>query len=175
MSVRILWTAGCACLPATTAACSPLAPHDPAGRDSRASSASKIGSDSVSWSSHGSTACQQYLNPDLVGQIFEKPAGQSKQLGNGWCSFDTPSFKGIDIVLIHVGASAFDTDPNTQDATPISGVGDKAVRTASGIEAYKMHRGICQIDVTPLFTAKLKGAALAQKLGKVCNQLFALR
>lgn len=129
---------------------------------------------SVDWSSHGSTACSQYLTPDLVGQIFDNPNGESKRLSDWSCSFDISDGYSIDIVLITAGAATFDADPNAQGATPVNGIGDKAVRTVTGIEAYKAHRGICQIDATPPFRAKLKGDALAQKLGEVCNKLFAL-
>ncbi|MEO8779767.1 MAG: hypothetical protein ABI389_13980 [Rhodanobacter sp.] len=101
--------------------------------------------------------------------------GTSNRLSDWSCSFDTPASDSISIVLIDASAATFDADPNAQGAAPISGIGDKAVRTVTGVEAYKAHHGICQIDVVRPFSIKLKGEALAKKLGEVCNKLFALQ
>jgi hypothetical protein len=57
---------------------------------------------------------------------------------------------------------------------PLPGVGDKAVRSATGVEAVKGNDRMCGIDVMPPFGNKLSGDALAQKLGEICNKLFAL-
>ena len=157
-----------------SSACSQPTSHAPVGPNSDASSASTTTSNSISWSSNGSTACAQYLTPEFVGQVFDKPTGESKRLSDWSCSYDTPGGSNISITLIDAGASSFDTDPNAQGATPVSGIGDKAVRTTTGIEAYKSRHGICQIDVMPPFAVKLKGDALASELGEVCNKLFAL-
>ena len=67
-----------------------------------------------------------------------------------------------------------ETDSTTINGTPLAGVGDKAVRTREdGVQAVKRDR-ICAIWVKPPFGNKLKGDAMAKKLGEVCNELFAL-
>lgn len=176
MNVRLLSTAFLACTLGATASCSQSASRDPASANPNAASHSTAANASADWENKGSTACQQYLTPEFVGQIVDKPSGQSERLSDASCSFRTSHGTGtnVTIILIGAGASAFDGDPNTQGGTPLTGIGDKAMRTHSGIEAYKSQRGICQIDVSPPFGNKLKDDALAQKLGEVCNKLVAL-
>lgn len=176
MNLRLLSTAVLACTLGATASCTQSGSHDLASTNPNAASHSTADNASADWENQGSTACQQYLTPQFVGQIVDKPSGQSERLSDASCSFRTSEGTGtnITIVLIDAGASAFDGDPNTQGGTRLTGIGDKAVRTHGGIEAYKSQRGICQIDVSPPFGDKLTGDALAQKLGEVCNKLFAL-
>lgn len=155
----------------TLAACSQ-------GNSSRAASPA---SDSAApggggWASNGATACEMYLTPEFVGEIFENPAGHAKKLSAQSCSFETPDLASIAITLIAGGPAAFDAhQPYLADPVPLPGVGDKAVRTAiGGIEAVKGNNRMCDVDVTPPFASRLKGEALALKLGEVCNKVFAL-
>jgi hypothetical protein len=126
------------------------------------------------WIANGASACERYLTPDFVGRIFAKTEGRAKRLSGQACSYDTPEGSSIGITLIAGDRGNFDTDPNTQGAAAVGGIGDKAVRTASGIEAFTDGKGICQIDVLPPFGNKLSGDALARTVGEVCNALFAL-
>ena len=165
----IVWSLG------ATAACSPPASQDPVGANPDTANTSTGNHAGANWDTHGSTACAEYITPDFAGQIFDNAAGENRKDSAASCSFHSAVGSNIYIALIIAGAATFDADPNAQGAAPVSGIGDKAVRTATGIEAYKAHHGICQIDVTPPLGLKLDGEALAQKLGDVCNKLFALQ
>jgi hypothetical protein len=152
------------------AACSHKAPpasNQEAAAPMRASPAS-------GWIANGAVACEKFLTPDLVSRIFAKTDGHAKPLSGQACSYETPEGNSINITLIAAPRASFDADPNTQGATLVGGIGDNAVRTASGIESFKDGKGICQIDVMPPFGNKLSGDALAQAVGVVCNKLFAL-
>jgi hypothetical protein len=167
------------CVPfAALLACSHEAP--PSGGPAASSASAETGTAKSSaagagqWIANGATACDTYLTPDVVGQIFAKTDGHAKRLSGQACAYETPEGSNITITLIAAGRASFDSDPNKQGATVINGVGDNAVRTASGIEAFKDGKGICQLDVMPPFGNKLSGDALAQTVGEVCNKLFAL-
>lgn len=127
------------------------------------------------WVANGATACEKYLTPDFVGQIFKNPAGQAKKHGVQGCGFETPDYSSLSITLTAGGPSVFDAHQKyLTNPVPLDGVGDKAVFTASGIEAVKGQSRMCGIDVMPPFGNKLSGEALARKLGEICNRLFAL-
>ncbi len=146
------------------------------GGDPRASKTA--GSDAAAgsaWIANGATACDRFLTQDVVGQIFKNANGHSKQLSAQGCSFETPDFASINITLAAGGPSVFNAHQKyLSDPVPLGGVGDKAVRTATGIEAVKGQDRICGIDVMLPFGNKLSGEALAQKTGEICNRLFAL-
>ncbi|HWG09942.1 MAG TPA: hypothetical protein VN693_00375 [Rhodanobacteraceae bacterium] len=126
------------------------------------------------WAGNGATACEKYLTPDFVAQIFSKPEGHAKKLAGWSCSYETSDFSNINITLMNAGPAAFEADQkNLSDPKPLSGVGDKAVNSMTGVEAVKGNR-MCDIGVMPPFGNKLGGDALAHKLGEVCNKLFAL-
>lgn len=140
------------------------------GHDASAAPANATG-----WTANGATACDKYLNPDFIGAIFKNPAGHSKKLSAQACSYETADFASISITLIAAGPAAFQAHQQyLTDPVPLPGVGDKAVRTATGIEAIKGNSRMCDIDVMPPFGNRLQGEALAQKVGEVCNKLFAL-
>ena len=142
---------------------------------SKSASANATPKDGQLWVANGATACEKYLTPDFVGQIFKDPAGHAKKLSAQGCSFDTPDFASITIMLTAGGPSVFDAHQKyLTNPVPLSGVGDKAVRTASGVEAVKGQNRMCTIDVMPPFGNKLSGDALARKVGELCNKLFAL-
>lgn len=137
-------------------------------------SASPGASSGSDWASNGATACEKYLTPDFVAQIFPKPEGHAKKLAGWACSFETSDSSNISITLMNAGPAAFEADQkNLSNPVPLSGIGDKAVNSMTGVEAVKGNR-MCDIGVMPPFGNKLSGAALAQKLGEVCNKLFAL-
>ncbi len=160
------------------AACSQGASNPPGERASAAAAApTPVTANSNTWIANGATACEKYLTPDVVAAILTHPSGQSKKLSTQACAYSTADFGGtISITLMQVGTAGLDMDlKNLPDPVPLSGVGDKAVRTMLGIEAAKGNDRMCSIDAggAPGST-KLKGEALAQKLGEICNNLFAL-
>ncbi len=140
-----------------------------------ASTASKSAALASQWTDHGATACDAYLTPAVVGEILAKPDGHAKKLSAQSCAYETNDFANISITLTAGGVRGLDAHmPYLVDTSPLAGVGDKAVRTATGIEAAKGADRTCSVDVTPPFAAKEKGDALAQKLGAICNTLLAL-
>jgi hypothetical protein len=142
---------------------------------SASASASASSTNGQPWPNNGAIACEKYLTPDFVGQIFKNPTGHARKLGAQGCTFETPDFASIKIALFAAGPSVFDARQKyLSDPVPLTGVGDKAVRTASGIKAIKGRNRMCDIVVTPPFGNKLSGEALAKKLGEICNKLFAL-
>lgn len=127
------------------------------------------------WTANGATACDTFLTPAIAAEILKNPTGHAKPLSAWSCAYETTDFSNISITLMAVGTAGLDQDlKNLSDPTPLAGVGDKAVRTTIGIEAAKGADRMCNIDVMPPFAAKVSGEALAQKLGAICNQLFAL-
>lgn len=139
---------------------------------SATASANKAASD---WVHQGATVCETHLTPAVVGEILKSPDGRSKSLGAQACAFETPGGSSISVTLTLGGVAGLDAHmPYLGDVSPLAGVGDKAVRTAAGIEAAKGKDRLCAIDVMPPFAAKLSGDALAEKLGAICNELFAL-
>lgn len=142
---------------------------------SKSASAKAAKAEGPLWVANGGDACEKYLTSDFVGQIFKSPAGHAKKLSAQGCSFETPDYASINITLTAGGPSVFDAHQKyLSNPVPLSGVGDKAVRTASGIEAVKGQNRMCGVDVMPPFGNKLSGEALAKKLGELCNRLFAL-
>jgi hypothetical protein len=148
-----------------------------AGSSAPRTAGTSTASSSTNWIANGSTACEKYLTPDIVAAILTHPSGSSKKLSTQACAYTTTDFGGnIDITLMQVGTAGLDMDlKNLPDPVPLSGVGDKAVRTLLGIEAAKGNDRMCSINAggAPGST-KLNGEALAQKLGEICNKLFAL-
>jgi len=142
---------------------------------SKSASATVSSTNGQLWPNNGAIACEKYLTPDFVGQIFKNPAGHAKKLSAQGCSFETPDFASINITLSSAGPAVFAAHQKyLSNPVPLSGVGDKAVRTASGIEAIKGQNRMCGIDVVPPFGNKLSGEALAKKVGEICNKLFSL-
>lgn len=175
MTVSLLRRAAILGLACALAACSrdTSAPASNAGTSATANK--PTASTAPTWIDHGATACDTYLTPAVVGEILKKPEGHSKRLAAQSCNFETPDFSSINITLTPGGVAVLDAHmAYLGDVAPLAGVGDKAVRTASGIEAAKGTDRICSVDVMPPFAAKISGDALAQKLGAICNQLLAL-
>lgn len=155
-----------ACSPGTSAPDgTPQAPKTAAG-DAPAGNA---------WIANGASACDRFLTPEVVGQVFKNANGHNKKLSAQGCSFENADFSSISITLMAAGPAALDAHMKyLAEPVPLAGVGDRAVRSATGIEAVKGQDRMCSIDVMPPFGNKLSGEALAQKTGEICNQLFAL-
>ena len=148
--------------------------HGSSGAANAASGSASAAAAGSDWASNGATACEKYLTPDFLAQIFPKPEGHPEKLAGWSCSYETSDSSSINITLINAGPAGFEADQkNLSNPVPLSGVGDKAVNNMTGVEAVKGNR-MCDIGVMPPFGNKLSGEALAQKLGEVCNKLFAL-
>ena len=129
------------------------------------------------WIANGATACDKYLTPDVVAAILSHPAGKAKRLSDQACTFESNDSGGsISITLSNAGPAAFEQyQQYLVDPRPLAGVGDKASSSFTGIDAVKGNDRTCTIDAggAPGST-KLTGDALSQKLGEICNRLFAL-
>jgi hypothetical protein len=129
------------------------------------------------WVNNGAHACERYLSHEDVAAILTNPEGASKALSVQACSYSTSDDAGsITITLLNAGPSAFDAyQKYLVDPQPLPGVGDKASQSLVGIDAVKGVDRSCTIDtVGAPGSLRLKGAELGQKLGAICNQLFAL-
>lgn len=135
--------------------------------------------DEDQWVNNGATACAKYLTPNEITAVFGKASGDSQPSGPHACTFSAAhapntDYSTINIYLSSGGSVVFDQDVDTKNGTPLTGVGDKAVRTLEdGVQAVKGDH-ICNIGVKPPNGNKLQGDALALKLGEVCNKLFSL-
>lgn len=129
-----------------------------------------------------STACVTAIKLALLAGIFKNPAGATTDKnppGDDGCTTgvgdNTFKFQLRD----HVSLTQFD-DVNKKyhsNATPLTGVGDKALFSpdGTGLDAWKNNRS-CDVVVLPLDPGNIKinSKALMQKLGEICNQLLAL-
>jgi hypothetical protein len=122
------------------------------------------------WIDNGATACEKYLTHDVVSAILSGPAGAPQRIDAHSCH----------VGMIYIMLKVADIDvfrperPRIAFAHPISGVGDGAFwNDAGGFSAVKGHDRGCDISVVGAPT-KIQGAALGQKLGDICNKLFAI-
>ena len=140
------------------------------------------GSSGGPWIANATTACEKYLTPDLVAAIWGTPGGQAKPVATGnprvqACVFQSASpGRNIKITLNTDGPASFDAGQKyLVDPVPLPHVGDKASLTGDGIVAVKGTDRTCHIDtIGNIGSIKLSRQALGQKLGEICNQLFAL-
>lgn len=168
--------AAAACAVCVLAACSQSATTSaPSGSATPSMGGTPAPAASANWTANGATACDRYLTPAVVADILKNPAGHSKPTSGWSCAYETSDYASIGITLMAVGIAGLDQHLKyLSDPTPLAGVGDKAVRTAIGIEAAKGANRMCSIDAMPPLATKVSGEALAQKFGAICNQLFAL-
>lgn len=161
-----------ACVAVLLVACRQGAPTPGQNASSAPSSPPATG---AYWIANGATACDTYLTTAVVAEILKNPAGHTKKLSPQACAYETADFASISITLMPGGTTGLDLHMKyLADPVPLAGVGDKAVRTMIGIEAAKGADRMCSIDVMPPFATTTSGEALAQKLGAICNRLFAL-
>lgn len=123
------------------------------------------------WTANGATACDKYLTPDVVATILPTPAGLPQRLDAHSCHTG----------IIYISLNVVDIDvfraelPRIAGTHPMSGVGDGAYWNEAGaVSAAKGHDRGCDISVIAPQEAKIHSAALGQKLGAICNKLFAL-
>jgi hypothetical protein len=155
------------------AACSQSVGTSSAPRNS-ASSGSSSGSE---WVKNGATACEKYLTPDVVAAILSNPAGHSRRLDAQSCEYQTDHTGSIEISLKVADIDVFRQElPRIALTHPMVGVGDGAYWNQAGaVSAVKGHDRGCDISVVGApYVTKIRDEALGQKLGQICNKLFAL-
>jgi hypothetical protein len=132
--------------------------------------AQKSSANGKGWISNGSSACERFLTPDVVAAILAVPAAPVEKIDAYSCHSG-----GIYISLIVEDIDRFKLKlPQIVGTHPLSGVGDGAYWNAAGaISAVKGHDRGCDISVIGAPT-KVRDEALGQKLGDICNKLFAL-
>jgi len=123
------------------------------------------------WTANGATACEKYLTPDVVAAILRNPAGHPRRLDANSCNVGP-----IYISLIVADIDIFRAElPRIFQAHPIGGIGDGAYWNGAGaLSAVKGHNRGCDISVIDPGAPKIHNAELGQKLGDVCNKLFAI-
>jgi hypothetical protein len=123
-----------------------------------------------SWTANGAAACEKYLTPDVVAAILTAPAGPAARLDTDLCHTGS-----IYIHLIVANIDVFRQEvPHIAFAHPMVGVGDAAFWNQAGaLSAVKRPDRGCDISVVGP-PPKIHDEALAQKLGEICNTLFAL-
>jgi len=143
-----------------------------AARATATSPAGAGSSGANTWTANGATACEKYLTPDVVAAVLLAPAGKPQRLDAHSCHTG----------IIYIDLKVADIDvfrlelPRIAGAHPMAGVGNAAYWNQAGaISAVKGHDRGCDISVVGVpGQMKLHDAALGQKLGAICNQLFAL-
>jgi hypothetical protein len=130
-----------------------------------------VAAGSGAWIDNGATACEKFLTPDVVATILRTPAGHPRRLDAHSCNvgpiYITLKVADIDIFRPEV--------PRIYGAHPINGVGDSAFWNQAGaLSAVKGHDRGCDISVIDPGAPKIHNAELGQKLGDICNKLFAI-
>ena len=123
------------------------------------------------WIDNGATACEKYLTPDVVAATLRISASHPRRLDANSCNagpiYITLKVADIDVFRLEV--------PRIAGAHPMSGVGDGAFWNQAGaFSAVKGHDRGCDISVIDPGALKIHDAALGQKLGEICNKLFAI-
>jgi hypothetical protein len=124
------------------------------------------------WTANGATACAKYLTPAVTAAIVNGPVNPPKQTGPNMCSAH-PLY--LTLKVMDGGAAAFRQQmPMIADAHPIGGIGDAAYWNGAGTMTSVKGDRECTMSILLPSDAKFSGAALAQKFGAICNQLFVL-
>ena len=125
----------------------------------------------AAWINNGGTACEKYLTPEVMAAILRSPAVRPRRLDASSCNAGP----------IYITLKAADIDvfrqeiPGIFGAHPISGFGDAAFWNQAGaFSAVKGHDRGCDISVIDPGAPKIHNAELGQKLGDICNKLFAI-
>ena len=123
------------------------------------------------WAANGAGACAKYFSPDFVGAVMGGSPGPAKVTSDSSCLSGM-----LYITLNSISAEQFRRQMPLIAAThPISGIGDVAYWNEAGTVSSAKGQGRgCNIGVIVPQQAKLQKEALAQKLGTICNSLFAL-
>ena len=123
------------------------------------------------WIDNGATACEKYLTPDVIAAILRNPAGHPRRLDAHSCNVG-PIYISLNVTDIDVFRLEV---PRIFGAHPIGGIGDGAYWNGAGaLSAVKGHDRGCDISVIDPGAPKIHNAELGQKLGEICNKLFAM-
>ena len=170
-----------ACTVLSIAVCAQGAPSSAASGNANASnppaSAKATPTKGQVWANNGASACEKYLTPDVVAAILSNPAGHSHRLDAQSCEYQTDHSGSIEISLKVADIDLFRQElPRIALAHPMAGVGDGAYWNEAGaVSAVKGHDRGCDISVVGIpQQMKIHNAELGQKLGEICNKLFAL-
>jgi hypothetical protein len=156
------------------AACGQGTPTSGAGATAprAASPAGGASAGANAWTANGATACEKYLTPDVLAAILRVPAERPQRVDANSCQLG----------MIYISLKVADIDAFRQELPmiaythPLAGVGDAAYWNAAGaVSAVKGHDRGC--DIAAMVESgqfKIRDAELAQKLGAICNKLFAL-
>ena len=129
------------------------------------------GSSGSAWTANGATACEKYLTPDVVAAILRNPAGKPRRLDANSCNVG-PIYISLKVADIDVFRAEL---PRIFQAHSIGGIGDGAFWNGAGaLSAVKGHDRGCDISVIDPGAPKIHNAELGQKLGEICNKLFAI-
>lgn len=141
-------------------------------------------SDDSAWQTNGGTACDKYLTPDLIAEVLNMPTGKIEHLNPEECKYGAPDWHNpasIHITLgSHFNPGMFKAAAQfRENLVPLPGVGDMATRSGNGshvmVDALKGDHRYCYINAEAgSGSVPLKSEPLAQKLGAICNKLFAL-
>jgi hypothetical protein len=123
------------------------------------------------WTANGATACEKYLTPDVVAAILRSPAGRPRRLDANSCNVG-PIYITLKVADIDIFRAEL---PRIFQAHPIGGIGDGAYWNGAGaLSSVKGHSRGCDISVIDPGAPKIHNAELGQKLGDICNKLFAI-
>jgi hypothetical protein len=151
---------------------SPSAERLKAGASNALASAAGASTKGQSWTTNGGSACEKYLTPEVVAAILVNPAGRPERLDPQSCHTGA----------IYISLKVADIDvfrqevPRVALAHPMAGVGDGAYWNQAGaVSAVSGHARGCDISVLGApYAVRIHDEALAQRLGEICNKLFAL-
>lgn len=123
------------------------------------------------WAANGGGACAKYFTPDFVGAVLGGSPQPAKVTSDSSCLSGM-----LFITLNSIGAAQFRRQmPLIAGTHPITGIGDVAYWNEAGTVSSAKGQGRgCVVGVLIAQQAKLQKEALAQKLGTICNALFAL-
>ena len=127
------------------------------------------------WNANGATACEKFLTPQVMSAVLDDPSGAPTKDDATSCHRGS-----IYIKLQSTNPATLKSEiPRIAFAHPMTGVGDVAFWNDAGATtaAKAPDRGCVVQAILAVAThdAKITGEALGQKLGAVCNQLFALK
>jgi hypothetical protein len=128
--------------------------------------------DGGGWIANGATACEKYLTPEVVAAILRIPAGHPRRLDAHSCN---AGMIYIDLKVADINVFRLEL-PRIAGVHLMSGVGDGAYWNEAGaVAAVKGHDRGCNISIVGAPGAlKIHNAELGQKLGEICNKLFAI-
>ena len=174
------------CAICAVGACTQGAPSATAAASDKSSiAAADIGtnvSDDSAWQTNGGTACDKYITPDLVAEVLNMPAGKIEHTNPETCKVGAPDWHNPASIQITLGSHSNPglfkaTEQLRENLVPLPGVGDMATRSGNRtyvlVDALKGDHRSCSITAM-VSSAPLKSELMAQKLGAICNELFAL-